>query len=70
MNILSDYAAHKRDEEWDRQHEQFWDEVFSSTARCIIHRQAFVAGCSSNTGFHAFPQGGGCSTCFWEGEGR
>jgi hypothetical protein len=67
MNNISDFAAHKRDEEFDRLDEARYEMAMAAVPRCPIHGSHFVMGCGvAGEPTHIFPNGGGCPTCYWE----
>lgn len=66
MNNISDFQAHKRDEEWDRVHEAELDRREASAPKCPIHHTPHVLAVGVGGKLYTFGIGGGCSECFFE----
>lgn len=61
MNMISDYEAHKRDEEVKMP-------SLAGVTRCGIHGTAFVLGVGVGHFTKLFGPKGGCSECFQQTE--
>jgi hypothetical protein len=64
MNNISDFEAHRRDEEYERIHGAQLDRQWDAAPKCPTHGVPLVLGFGIGGERYFFPEGK-CPECFW-----